>query len=67
MTDVMEVLLELEYLKADLMRHPLKEASQVQLLIVLEQLVNITAMILRATTSKDCLAHLEQISSGDMT
>ncbi len=67
MTDVLEVLLELECLQEDLMRYPLVEASPNQLLIVQEQLVSIMAMILRAITNKDCSAHLEQISSGVMT
>ncbi len=67
MTDVLEVLLELESLQEDLMLYPLKEASPNQLLIVQEQLVSIMDMILKATISADCLATLEQISSGDMT
>ncbi len=67
MTNAMEVLLELGYLQEDLMRYPLKEASLNQLLTLQEQLVNIMAMILRATIGKDCLAHLEQISNGDTT
>ena len=64
---MLEVLLELEYLKADLSRFPLKEASQTQQLMLLEKLVDITAMILKATTSRECLETLEQISNGDMT
>ncbi len=67
MTDVLEVLLELEYLQADLIRHPLKVDSVGQHMMLLEQLVNIMAMTLRDIISKDCLANLEQISSGDMT
>ncbi len=67
MTDVMEVLLELECLQADLMLYPLKGASPSQLWTLLEQLASITAMILKDTTSKDCSDHLEQISSGVMT
>ncbi len=67
MTDVLEVLLELEYLRADLARHPLKADSLVQSLTALEQLVSIMDMILKGIISKDCLVHLGQISSGDMT
>ncbi len=67
MTDVLEVLLELEFLRADLVRHPLKVDSQAQSLIVLERLLNIMSTILRNIISKDSLDHLEQISSGGMT
>ncbi len=67
MTDVLEVLLELEYLRADLVRHPLKVGSSDQDMTLLVSLVNLLAMTLRAITSKDCLAHLEQIGNGDMT
>ncbi len=65
MTDVLEVLLELEYLLEDLMSYPLKAVSLNQWLTLQEQLVSIMVMILRATISKDSLAHLEQISNGD--
>ncbi len=64
---MLEVLLELEYLRADLAQVPLKVDSLVQSLTALEHLVSIMAMILKATTSNECLAHLEQISNGDMT
>ncbi len=67
MTDVLEVLLELELLQQDLVLHPLKEASPAQCMIVLVQLLSIMVTIMNGTTSKDCLEHLEQISSGDMT
>lgn len=67
MTDVLEVLLELECLRNDLVHHPLKGVSDSQLLKLLGQLASIMAMILLATTSKECLAHQELISSGGMT
>ncbi len=67
MTDVLEVLLELEFLKQDLVRHPLKADSPVQYTIVLGLLLNIMDMIMRNIIGKDCSAHLNQISSGDMT
>jgi len=65
--DVLEVLLELEYLRADLARHPLKAGSEVEYMTALGQLVSIMAMILKGTIGKDCLDHLGMISSGDMT
>ncbi len=65
MTDVLEVLLELEYLQADLARRPLKVDSLVQYMTLLERLVDIMGMILKAITSKDCLAQKEQIESGE--
>ncbi len=67
MTDALEVLLELEWLLEDLTSYPLKVASHNQLLTVLELLQGIMATILRDIISKDCSAHLEQISNGDMT
>ncbi len=67
MTDVLEVLLELELLQEDLKLHPLKEASLDQSIRVLSILHGVMAMIMRDITSKDLQAHLEQISSGDMT
>ncbi len=67
MTDVLEVLLELEYLRADLAQHPLKVGLPHQSLILVEQLVSIMAMILKDIMTRESLEHLEQISSGDMT
>ncbi len=67
MTDVLEVLLELECLKGDLLRHPLKGASALQCMKVLVLLLIIMDTIMKDTISKDCLAHLGMISSGDMT
>lgn len=67
MTDVLEVLLELELLLEDLRQHPLKVGSPAQLSTVLAQLVNIMDTILKDTTSKDCWAHLGQIYNGGMT
>ncbi len=67
MTDVLEILLELECLEADLIQDPLKGDLPVLSWILLGRLVTIMDMILKGTTSKDSLAHLEQISSGDMT
>ncbi len=64
MTDVLEVLLELECLQEDLVSHPLKVDSLVQLLTLQERLHAIMATILKGTISKDCLAHLGQISNG---
>ncbi len=65
-TDVLEVVLELEYLLDDLVHHPLKEASEVQYMSLLGLLVRIMDMITRGIISKDSLDHLEMISSGDM-
>ncbi len=67
MTDVLEVVLELELLRDDLMQCPLEEASPNQLLTLLGLLASTMVTILKDTISKDCLATLEQISSGDMT
>ncbi len=67
MTDVLEVLLELECLREDLVRHPLKEASALQYMRALSPLVAIMTMILKGIISNDCLEHLKQIDSGDMT
>ncbi len=67
MTDVLEVVLELEYLHQDLILHPLKEVSEVHYMMLLNQLLGITDMIMRDIIGKESLAHLEMISSGDMT
>ncbi len=67
MTDVLEVLLELEYLREDLVQHPLKADSVLVYMKALEQLLSIMAMIMKGIISKDCLAHLGQILDGDMT
>ncbi len=67
MTDVLEVLLELEYLERDLVHHPLKVDSAVQYTMLLKLLVGITNTILKSTISKDCSEHLQMISDGDMT
>ncbi len=64
---MLEVLLELECLEDDLIRDPLKGDLPALSWILLGRLVTIMDMILKSTTSKDCSAHLEQISSGDMT
>jgi len=66
-TDVLEVLLELEYLQADLVRHPLEGVSEKQFTELVVMLHVIMDMITRSIISKDCSAHLEQISSGAMT
>ncbi len=67
MTDVLEVVLELEYLHQDLILHPLKEASEAHYMMLLNQLLGITDMIMRDIIGKESLAHLEMISSGAMT
>ncbi len=67
MTDVLEVLLELECLQKDLARHPLKEASEVQYMMLVGLLQSIMGTITKSIISKDCLAHLEAIGNGDMT
>ncbi len=65
--DVLEVLLELEFLKADWAQHRLKADSVSQYMTLLEVLQNIMDMIMKNIIGKDSLAHLEQISSGDTT
>ncbi len=67
MTDVLEVVLELEWLAADLALHPLKADSSAQLLILLRKLADLMGTTLSATISKECLAHQEAIINGDMT
>ncbi len=66
MTDVLELLLELEWLQLDLVQHPLKVDSEDPYMKVLEALLNIMGMITKSIISKECSAHLEQISSGGM-
>ncbi len=66
MTTVPEVLQELEYLKDDLVLHPLKVDSVLQSMMLLKQLVDIMATTLRATIESGCLATLQKTSDGDM-
>ncbi len=67
MTHVLEVLLELECLREDLVLHPLKGVLVAHYMTVLGLLLSIMDTIMKSIIGKDCLAHLEQISSGDMT
>ncbi len=66
MTSVPEVLQELEYLKDDLVLHPLRVDSVLQSMMLLKQLVDIMAMTLRATIESGCLEPLKRTSNGDM-
>ncbi len=64
MTDVEEVLLELELVLEDLRQLRPKEALLNQYIILLERLVDIMAMTLRGTISVDCSEHLSAIFDG---
>ncbi len=65
MTSVLEVLLELEFLQADLVRHPLKGDLEGQLSKQLNMLLSSMITILEITMSKDSLADLRMIQDGD--